>query len=71
LGKATAAKPMFARALELNPRYGVALMGMAETSRQLGQNADAIRFYKRFLDIQPTGPEAFAAKSAIERLQTP
>ena len=71
LGKVASAKPMFARALQLNPRYGVALMGMAETSRQLGQNADAIRFYKRFLDIQPTGPEAFAAKSAIERLQTP
>jgi tetratricopeptide (TPR) repeat protein len=71
LGKADAAKPMFARALQLKPRYAVAVMGMAEANRQLGQSAEAVRFYKQFLEIKPTGPEAFAAKSAIERLQTP
>jgi predicted Zn finger-like uncharacterized protein len=69
LGSPGQAEADFKRALELNPRYGVALMGLAETYRTQGRKAEAIRYYERYLDVLPNGPEAAVARSAIERLK--
>jgi tetratricopeptide (TPR) repeat protein len=69
LGKPPQAEASFQKALQLNPRYAVAIMGLAETYRTLGRNADAIEYYKKYLDVLPNGPEASAAKNALERLK--
>ena len=69
MGSPGQAEADFKRALELNPRYGVALMGLAETYRTQGRKAEAIRYYERYLDVLPNGPEAAVARSAIERLK--
>jgi tetratricopeptide (TPR) repeat protein len=69
MGSPGQAEADFKRALELNPRYGVALMGLAETYRTQGRKAEAIRYYERYLEVLPNGPEAAVARSAIERLK--
>lgn len=69
LGDYSLAEAEFLRALKLNPRYGVALMGLAETYRSQGKKAEAIRFYERYLEVLPNGPEAAVARSALERLR--
>ncbi|SEU15811.1 tetratricopeptide repeat protein [Stigmatella erecta] len=68
LGNPQEAAPEFEQALRLNPRYGEAMIGLAETYRSQGKKAEAIRYYQRYLEILPEGPEAEVARSAIERL---
>ncbi len=63
------AEPEFKQALKINPKYGEAIMGLAETYRSQGKKAEAIRYYERYLEILPNGPEASVARSAIERLK--
>lgn len=69
MGQKPQAEAAFREALKLNPRYAVAVMGLAETYRAMGRNEDAIRYYEKYLDILPNGPEAAVAKSAISRLK--
>ena len=63
------AEQVFKGALEVNPRYGPALIGMAEASKALGKKAQAIEYYQKYLDVLPNGPEAAVAKNSIERLK--
>ena len=53
----------------VEPSLIPALMGLAETYRQMGRNSDAIEHYERYIDILPNGPEAPVAKAALERLK--
>ncbi|XXF79529.1 zinc-ribbon domain-containing protein [Myxococcaceae bacterium GXIMD 01537] len=69
LGDFALAETEFLRALQANPRYGVALMGLAETYRSQGKKAEAVRYYERYLEVLPDGPEAAVARSALERLR--
>ncbi len=69
LGDYSLAEAEFLRALKLNPRYAVALMGLAETYRSQGKKAEAVRYYERYLEVLPNGPEAAVARSALERLR--
>lgn len=62
------AETSFKRALELNPRYGVAIIGLAETYRAQDKKTEAISFYEKYLEALPNGPEASVARSAIEKL---
>jgi predicted Zn finger-like uncharacterized protein len=62
------AEVAFDQALKLNPRYGEALLGLAETYRLQGREEDAIQFYRKYLEVLPDGPEAKVAKEAIRRL---
>ena len=71
LGKNVDAEMAFKGALQVNPRYGPALIGMAEASRSLGKKAQAIEYYEKYLDVLPDGSEAKMAKGAIERLKAP
>jgi Flp pilus assembly protein TadD len=59
----------FQRALELDPRDGVAVLGLAETYRSLGRTEEARRAYQRYLEGWPAGPEATAARAALESLK--
>jgi cytochrome c-type biogenesis protein CcmH/NrfG len=63
------AEAEFKQALKLSPNYGEAIIGLAETYRSQGKKAEAIRYYERYLEILPNGPEASVARSAIERLK--
>jgi len=68
MGAKVQAEAAFRQALKLNARYGVALMGLAETCRSLGRNPEAVEYYRKYLDVLPNGPDAPVAKKAIERL---
>ncbi|MFL5322024.1 MAG: zinc-ribbon domain-containing protein [Myxococcaceae bacterium] len=70
MGQKPQAEASFQQALKANPRYGVALMGLAETYRAMGQKADAIKYYEKYLDVLPNGPEAPVAKEAVRRLKS-
>jgi len=65
----SAAEAAFEEALKLAPRYGPAIMGLAEAFRMQGKNEKAIEFYQRYLDVLPNGTEAAVARNSIERLK--
>ena len=69
LGQTQQAEGAFREALRLNPRYAVAVIGLAETYRKMGKNSQAIDQYQRYLEILPRGSEARLARTAIERLK--
>jgi len=69
LGRTASAIAAFQQALKLNPREGLALMGLAEAYRAEGNKDEAITYYEKYLDVLPNGPEAAVAKAAIEALQ--
>jgi len=63
------AEASFKSALKLNPRYGVAIMGLAETYRAQGKTDAAIAEFERYLEVLPEGPEANVAKNALRQLK--
>lgn len=65
----SAAIAAFTEALKLNRRYGPAIMGMAEAQRTSGNNAKAVEYYEKYLEVLPDGPEAAVARNGIERLK--
>lgn len=65
----SAAATTFQSALQLNSRYGPAIMGLAEAYRIEGKNEKAVEFYQRYLDVLPNGAEASVARNSIERLK--
>ncbi|HVG59151.1 MAG TPA: tetratricopeptide repeat protein [Hyalangium sp.] len=69
LGDPRQAETEFKQALKINANYGEAIIGLAETYRSQGKKAEAIRYYERYLEVLPNGPEASVARSAIERLK--
>jgi predicted Zn finger-like uncharacterized protein len=69
LGNHLAAAAAFEEALKLNPRYGPAIMGMAEALRLQGKNEQAIEYYQRYLEVLPDGVDATVARNNIERLR--
>lgn len=69
MANTSAAIASFDEALKLNRRYGPAIMGMAEAQRTSGNNAKAVEYYERYLEVLPDGPEAAVARNGIERLK--
>jgi Tfp pilus assembly protein PilF len=69
MGQKLQAEAAFLQALKANPRYGEAVMGLAETYRSLGKKEQAIQYYQRYLELQPNGGEAEVARTALKRLQ--
>jgi predicted Zn finger-like uncharacterized protein len=69
LGRLPQAEKAFQQALRLNPRYAVAVMGLAETYRAQGRTDEAVAQYERYLEILPDGPESNVARNAIEKLR--
>ncbi len=68
LGQDGAAVGTFRRALRSNPRYGVAIIGLAEAYKYRRDKDKAIEYYKRYLEVLPHGPEAAVARSNLEQL---
>jgi hypothetical protein len=68
-GRLVPAERSFQQALRLDPKSGPALMGLAETYRAQGQKANARRYYEQYLETAPDGPDASAARNALERLK--
>jgi predicted Zn finger-like uncharacterized protein len=69
LGQPVVAEAAFEQALQLDDRYGPAIMGLAEASRIQGHNARALEYYQRYLDVLPDGAEAPVARNNLERLK--
>ena len=59
----------FKQALSKSDRYGDAYIGLGKAYRMMDKNGEAIRYYRRYVDIHPRGPSASIAKSALDRLK--
>jgi predicted Zn finger-like uncharacterized protein len=68
MGNVDAAIRGFEEVLEKNPRYSDAFIGIAEAFKEKGNNKKAVEYYKKYLDVLPSGPEASVAQTNIERL---
>ncbi len=58
----------FRAALGISPRFGDALWGIAEAYRFQGKGADAVAYYQKYLDANPSGAKAAAAKRFVNDL---
>ncbi len=63
------AEASFQAALAIAPDAAGALLGLAETYRWQGKDADAIRYYEKYLAMHPGGDEADVARNALEQLR--
>jgi predicted Zn finger-like uncharacterized protein len=62
------AQASFRAALGISPRFGDAIIGLAEAYRFQGQNDQALEQYKRYLDTNPNGPKAEMARRQVKNL---
>jgi predicted Zn finger-like uncharacterized protein len=69
LGSYPASIGAFKAALQTNPSYGDAILGLGEANKYKGDKAEAARWYQRYLDVHPNGPEASVAKSNLAELK--
>ena len=69
LGLTAPAITAFEQALQIDPRCGLALMGLAEAYRAEGKKEQAMLYYEKYLAVVPDGPKAQAAEAAIKALQ--
>jgi hypothetical protein len=59
----------FKQALAGNPSNGTALFGLAEAYRETGQKAAALKAYRHYVQILPSGPDAGSARLQIRLLE--
>lgn len=59
----------FRQALSGNPSNGTALFGLAEAYRESGQKAAALKVYRRYVQLLPSGPDAGSARLQIRLLE--
>jgi predicted Zn finger-like uncharacterized protein len=59
----------FEAALAISPDDADALLGLGEAYRSQGRDADALRYYERYLEKHPDGDEAAVARNAIQELK--
>jgi predicted Zn finger-like uncharacterized protein len=59
---------LFKRALASNPNNGTALFGLAEAHRAANQIPLAVQAYRRYIELQPSGPDAGSARYQIRIL---
>jgi tetratricopeptide (TPR) repeat protein len=64
------AQASFRAALGISPRYGDAIIGLAEAYRFQGQNQPALEAYQRYLDANPNGPKAEMARRQVKNLSS-
>lgn len=61
---------LFKQALAGNPTNGTALFGLAEAYRSAGRIALALRAYRRYVELLPSGPDAGSALHSIRVLES-
>ncbi len=59
----------FQAAIQKSPEFSEAVMGLAEAYRYKGEKAQALLYYRRYLELNPDGPDAPAAKAQIGSLK--
>lgn len=59
----------FKQALVGNPSNGTALFGLAEAYRESGQKALALKCYRRYVQLLPSGPDAGQSRLQIRLLE--
>ncbi|ACL67662.1 MJ0042 family finger-like protein [Anaeromyxobacter dehalogenans 2CP-1] len=69
LARYPSAEAAFQAALRVEPENPDATLGLAETYRWQGNDAEAIRYYERYLAHHPDGEEAAVARNAIDALR--
>jgi tetratricopeptide (TPR) repeat protein len=69
LGKPVAALTQFRKASSIDERFGEAVFGRAEAQRALAHKDEALEAYRQYLQLEPGGPDANAAKRAISSLE--
>jgi predicted Zn finger-like uncharacterized protein len=69
LNKLDAAIASFRKTLELSPRFGDAMISLAETLKAKGQGKEAAKYYRQYLDYFPKGEYASAAKQNVDALK--
>jgi predicted Zn finger-like uncharacterized protein len=69
MGHPLQAEASFQQALNINPRYGDAIIGLAETYKAQGRKQDALKYYQKYVDELPSGPDASVARAAIKKLE--
>ena len=60
---------LFKQALAGNPSNGTAQFGLAEAYRETGQKVSALKAYRRYIQILPSGPDAGSARLQIRLLE--
>jgi predicted Zn finger-like uncharacterized protein len=63
------AEANFQAALDRDPTYADALVGLAETYRYQGRREEAVQYYQKYLSAHPNGEDAVAARNAISQLK--
>jgi tetratricopeptide (TPR) repeat protein len=66
--KPLAAIGLFKKALASAPTFPTALFGLGEAYRAHGDNGQALDAYKRYLETDPGGPDAPAARRQVREL---
>jgi predicted Zn finger-like uncharacterized protein len=69
VGDLSQAEASFQEALKLNPKFGIAVIGLAKTYLAQGRRDKAADYYGKYLEILPDGPEANGAKLALKQLR--
>jgi predicted Zn finger-like uncharacterized protein len=65
------AQASFRAALGISPRFGDAIIGLAEAYRYQSQNEKAVEYYQRYLEALPGGSKAEMARRQIKALSPP
>lgn len=60
----------FEKAVEIEPRFVVALVNLGSSYYHQGRKQDAARVFERVLDIMPAHPEAAQLKQMIEEAES-
>jgi tetratricopeptide (TPR) repeat protein len=68
MGQMLPAQSLFERALAQNARYGPALVGLADVHASLGNKAQAIEFYQKYLEALPQGALVDHANAQLRAL---
>ncbi len=68
MGQMLPAQSLFERALSQNARYGPALVGLADVHASLGNKAQAIEFYQKYVEALPQGALADHANAQLKAL---
>jgi tetratricopeptide (TPR) repeat protein len=71
MGRTTDAITAFLKTLEVNARFSDAIIGVAEAYKKNHDNKSAVKYYEKYLDVFPGGPQAGAARANIRALSSP
>ncbi|HLZ13457.1 MAG TPA: tetratricopeptide repeat protein [Candidatus Acidoferrum sp.] len=69
IGKIDAAMDRFQDAIEAKPGYAVPFLHLGEAQEKKGMKRDAIKSYKRYLELYPHAEDKEKVQKKIEKLQ--